>query len=203
MRELAELGHSVKAVSTAYGTMPAFISDRPDLVVLGVDAVHVLQLIRGISDVPVITLDESDDFMTVARLFGAGTDDFAAKPLSAEDLTARVEALLGQPNLDSGDVLSVGELLIDRASRTVTIREKPLDLTRLEFDLLAHLAERPGEVVSKRALTEHVWRKSNSVSLQTIHVHLFVLRRKMGESATAPRYLHTIRGVGVKIVAPR
>ena len=76
-----------------------------------------------------------------------------------------------------------------------------LDLTRREFDLLAFLAARPGQVVSRRELLAEVWRQPYGDD-QTIDVHLSWLRRKLGESASQPRYLHTVRGVGVKLVPP-
>jgi DNA-binding response OmpR family regulator len=77
-----------------------------------------------------------------------------------------------------------------------------LALTRKEFDLLAYLAGRPGQVVSRRELLEEVWRQPSIGEDQTIDVHLYWLRRKLGESAAEPRFLHTVRGVGIKFAAP-
>ena len=79
---------------------------------------------------------------------------------------------------------------------------KSLDLSRKEFDLLAYLAQRVGEVVSKRELLAEVWRQPYGGADKTVDVHLSWLRRKLGESADNPRYIHTIRGVGVKLAAP-
>lgn len=98
--------------------------------------------------------------------------------------------------------LRVGELAIDLQARTAVFCGRELDLTRREFDLLAYLGRRAGTVVSKQELLTEVWREPY-VDDQTVHVHLSALRRKLGEQAARPRYLHTVRGVGFKLVAPR
>jgi DNA-binding response OmpR family regulator len=95
----------------------------------------------------------------------------------------------------------VGGLRIDPEARTALLEGRELDLTRREFDLLGYLATRAGTVVSKQQLLSEVWREPY-VDDQTVHVHLSALRRKLGERATRPRYLHTVRGVGFKLVVP-
>jgi two-component system, OmpR family, KDP operon response regulator KdpE len=87
-------------------------------------------------------------------------------------------------------------------TREVTLGEQPLELTPREFDLLAYLAGRPGQVVPKRDLLAEVWRLPYGGSEKTVDVHVSWLRRKLGESAQQPIYLHTVRGVGVKLAAP-
>ena len=83
--------------------------------------------------------------------------------------------------------------------RVATVAGRPLELSRLEFDLLAHLARRSPQVVSRRELLAEVWNQPYGGSDKTVDVHLSWLRRKLGESASDPRYLHTVRGVGVKL----
>lgn len=97
---------------------------------------------------------------------------------------------------------TVGELAVDPGARTAYLAGRELRLTRREFDLLAFLAHHTGQVVSKRRLLTEVWREPY-VDDQTVDVHLSSLRRKLGERAAAPRYLLTVRGVGIKLVAPR
>ena len=82
------------------------------------------------------------------------------------------------------------------------MNDEPLDLTRREFDLLAYLAERPADVISKRELLAEIWRQPYGGADKTVDVHLSWLRRKLGESAAEPAYLHTVRGVGIKLVDP-
>jgi DNA-binding response OmpR family regulator len=105
-------------------------------------------------------------------------------------------------NDSAGAVVTVGGLVIDEAARTVTLDAEPVELTRKEFDLLAYLAQHAGEVVSKRDLLAEVWRQPFGGADKTVDVHLSWLRRKLGESAAEPRYLHTVRGVGIRLAAP-
>ncbi|WP_238440168.1 winged helix-turn-helix domain-containing protein, partial [Frankia sp. AgB1.8] len=107
---------------------------------------------------------------------------------------ARGEAAVSPP-------LRVGELSVDVPRRAATLAGARLDLTRREFDLLAYLAARPGLVVGRGELLTAVWHQAYGGD-QTIDVHLSWLRRKLGETAARPRYLHTVRGVGVKLEAP-
>ena len=96
----------------------------------------------------------------------------------------------------------MGGLRIDVPARQASLDGRSLDLAPKEFDLLRHLAERPGEVVTKRTLLAEVWQQAWGGSDKTVDVHLSWLRRKLGETASDPRYLHTVRGVGVRLSAP-
>ncbi|MEC4017843.1 response regulator transcription factor [Streptomyces sp. H27-D2] len=98
--------------------------------------------------------------------------------------------------------LQVGELVVDPRARSARLAGRELRLTRREFDLLAYLAAHADQVVSRRRLLADVWRQPY-VEDQTIDVHLSALRRKLGERPAQPRYLHTVRGIGIKLVAPR
>jgi len=98
-------------------------------------------------------------------------------------------------------VLTDGGLVADTGRRIATLDGTPLTLTVREFDLLAFLAGRPGVVVPRKELLAEVWQQSYGDD-QTIDVHLSWLRRKLGETAASPRYLHTLRGVGVKLEPP-
>ena len=105
------------------------------------------------------------------------------------------------PNAEVGGSV-FGDLVIDERMRVITLAGQPLDLARKEFDLLLALAQRPGEVVTKRELLSEVWQQAYGGSDRTVDVHLSWLRRKLGESAAEPRYLHSVRGVGVRLVDP-
>jgi DNA-binding response OmpR family regulator len=98
--------------------------------------------------------------------------------------------------------LVVGALVIDPVARTASIDGVTIDLSAREFDLLRYLAERPDQVVSKRELLTEVWHQAYGGADKTVDVHLSWLRRKLGETAQAPRYLHTVRSVGVRLAAP-
>src|SRR5690606_5148204 len=207
IRELTVRSHVVRSVGTAMDALREVTQAPPDVVVLDLglpdlDGAEVLKMLRGISDVPVIIATARDDEPEIVRLLNAGADDYLIKPFSIEHLSARLAAVLRR-SARSGPTaeLTVGGLHIDLDRREAALDGKPLELTRREFDLLAYLAARPGRVVARRELLAEVWRQAYGDD-QTIDVHLSWLRRKLGETAANPRYLHTVRGVGVRLAEP-
>ncbi|MFD2764376.1 response regulator transcription factor [Micromonospora eburnea] len=210
IRALRERGHAVAAASTAMTGLRDALDDRPDLVVLDLglpdlDGREVLRMLRAVSSVPIVVATARDDEAEIVRMLDAGADDYLVKPFTAAQLDARVRAVLRRSAGDAstGDpTLVVGGLRIDPRSRQVRLDGVPVELTPREFDLLHHLAGRPGQVVTKRELLTEVWRIPYGGADKTVDVHLSWLRRKLGESAQEPRYLHTVRGVGVRLEAP-
>jgi two-component system KDP operon response regulator KdpE len=209
VRALKERGHAVASVATAMEGVQAALTDRPDLVVLDLglpdlDGRELLRMLRAVSQMPVIVATARDDEAEIVRVLDAGADDYLVKPFTAAQLDARVRAVLRRGASAPADpTITVGELIIDPAARTVRLGEKSIDLTPREFDLLHHLAGKAGQVVTKRELLTEVWRIPYGGADKTVDVHLSWLRRKLGESASAPRFLHTVRGVGVMMVDPR
>lgn len=211
-RGLVGAGHAVRSEGTGAAALAAAVDWRPDVVVLDLglpdlDGADVLQMLRGVSPVPVIVATARDDEAEIVRLLDRGADDYVVKPYSAAQLEARIRAVLrraeqGQGRGGPDDELVVGGLVVAPARREATVDGRPLDLTRLEFDLLTHLARRSPEVVTRRELLAEVWQQPYGGADKTVDVHLSWLRRKLGETGTAPRYLHTVRGVGVKLQAP-
>ena len=207
-RALARRGHTVHAAATALGGLETVVDRTPDVVVLDlglpdVDGVRVLGMIREVSAVPVIVATARDDEAEMVRVLDRGADDYVVKPFSAEQLDARVRAVLRRSRREEEEpALVVGGLVVDRSAREATLDGQPLDLTRMEFDLLAYLAGRAGRVVSKRQLMAEVWQQPYGGADKTVDVHLSWLRRKLGETAAEPHYLQTVRGVGVKLVDP-
>ncbi len=208
-RALADGGHAVRTESRGADALSVVVDWHPDVVVLDLglpdlDGTDVLRMIRSVSSVPVIVATARDDETVIVRVLDAGADDYVVKPYSASQLDARVRAVLRRvagPDDASRSALVIEDLVIDADRRTVTLAGQPVDLSRLEFDLLAHLARRSPEVVTRRELLAEVWRQPHGGADKTIDVHLSWLRRKLGESATEPRYLHTVRGVGIKLEA--
>ncbi len=205
---LAEQGHDVTGVAAAMEGLNALVADAPDLVVLDLglpdlDGIELLRMMRAVSDVPVIVATARDEDPEIVRALDAGADDYLVKPFSVAQLEARIRAVLRRARDEAEDpILRIGELEIDVAAREAMIRGTALDLSPKEFDLLRYLAERAGEVVSKRDLLAEVWRQPYGGSDKTVDVHLSWLRRKLGESASEPRFIRTVFGVGVKLVEP-
>lgn len=208
-RALSERGHAVASAPTAMSGLQAALDERPDLVVLDlglpdVDGAEMLQMLRAVSRVPVIVATARDTEAEVVRLLDRGADDYVVKPFSAAQLDARIRAVLRRAvEGDEGEgPVTVGGLRVDRRSREASLDGRRLDLTPREFDLLHYLAARAGEVVSKRELLIEVWQIPYGGADKTVDVHLAWLRKKLGETAADARYLHSIRGVGVKLTAP-
>ena len=211
IRHLTDASHTVRSVGTALEALREVAHFRFDVVVLDLglpdlDGSEALKMLRGITDVPVIIATARDDEAEIVRLLNDGADDYLTKPFSVEHLSARMAAVLRRAR-SAGEappsrVITVGGLSIDPLRRQAELDGSALDLTRREFDLLAFLAGRPGVVVARKELLAEVWQQSYGDD-QTIDVHLSWLRRKLGETAARPRYLHTLRGVGVKLEPPQ
>jgi DNA-binding response OmpR family regulator len=208
IRSLTERGHAVSSAADAISGLRAAVEERPDLVVLDLglpdlDGTEMLRMLRAVSSVPVIVATARDDDDSLVRALDAGADDYVVKPFTAVTLDARIRAVLRRSlGPDADPVLMVGDLVVDTRSRNVTLDGRSLDLSPREFDLLAYLIARPGQVVSKRELLTEVWRQPYAVADKTVDVHLSWLRRKLGETAQTPRFLVSVRAVGVKLVEP-
>jgi DNA-binding response OmpR family regulator len=185
-------------------------ADPPDVVILdlGLPDIHgldVLKMVRAVRDVPVIIASARDDDRDIVTALDMGADDYVVKPFSADQLDARIRALMRRTangGRKAKRPVTIGDLVIDPSTREVKLAGKPVELNRKEFDILAYLASRQGEIVSKRDLWRDVWHQPYRGTDKTIDVHLSWLRRKLGESSTDPRYIRTVRGVGVRLASP-
>jgi two-component system, OmpR family, KDP operon response regulator KdpE len=208
VRSLAERGHTVRASGRAMEGLTQVLEWHPDVVVLDLglpdlDGTELLKMIRAVSAVPVIVATARDDEAEMVRMLDRGADDYVTKPFSADQLDARIRAVLRRAqSAPEPERIELGGLVIDRSTRVTELEGEGLELSRREFDLLWYLARRAGTVVTKRELVGEVWRQPYGGADRTVDVHLSWLRRKLGETAAEPKYLHTVRGVGVKLVAP-
>jgi DNA-binding response OmpR family regulator len=211
IRHLTDASHTVRSVGTALEALREVAQVRFDVVILDLrlpdlDGSEALKMLRGVTDAPVIIATARHDEAEIVRLLNAGADDYLTKPFSVKHLSDRMSAVLSRSRTGSGEVqpstaLRVGGLTVDPLRRRAELDGVRLDLTRREFDLLAFLAGRPGVVVPRKELLAEVWQQAYGDD-RTIDVHLSWLRRKLGETAANPRYLHTLRGVGVKLEPP-
>ena len=162
-------------------------------------------MMRAVSSVPVVVVTARDDEAEIIRVLDAGADDYVIKPFGAGQIDARIRAVLrraAQDEAKQAGPLEVGGLRLDPHGHEATLDGTRLDLSRREFDLLHYLALHAGQVVTRRDLLTHVWRMPYGGADKTVDVHVSWLRRKLGETAQQPRYLHTVRGVGIKLSAP-
>ena len=178
----------------------------PDLVVLdvmlpGFDGIEVCRQVRTFSDAYVVMLTARDDEVDTVVGLSVGADDYIVKPFSPRELVARVQAMLRRPRSDhpaddASQTVRVGEVAVDPVARHVWVNGDEVELTRTEFDLLATMAARPRAAFSRRQLIEAVWGLDWFGDEHVVDVHIGHLRRKLGDDATEPRYVRTVRGVG-------
>ncbi len=207
-RAMTERGHVVHTVGTALEGLRAAVDCEPDVVLLDLglpdlDGARIMPMLRAVVSVPVLITTARDDEDEIVKLLDAGADDYMVKPFSAKQLDARVRAVLrraAEPEPEGP--VEVGGLSIDPRTHEVRLDGDELTLTPKEFALLLALARRAGEVVSKRDLLAEVWQQPYGGSDKTVDVHVSWLRRKLGETASEPRYLTSVRGVGVRLAAP-
>jgi two-component system, OmpR family, response regulator RegX3 len=210
-RALEREGFSAVVAGTAADARVLFASRRPNIVLLDLglpdgDGRDLCREWRRESQVPIIMLTARGTETDRVVGLELGADDYVVKPFSVAEVAARIRAVLRRalPDRSAGqERVTVGDLEIDPATRTATLRGKDLSLTRKEFDLLARLAAAPGTVVSREDLMADVWDENWFGSTKTLDVHIGFLRRKLGDDANAPRYLRTVRGVGFRLAAPQ
>ena len=210
IRALSERGHVVTSTPAAMVALQQVLRAPPDAVLLDLGLPDLggheaLRMIRSVSAVPVLVITARDDEAEIVRALDAGADDYVIKPFGADQIEARIRAVLrraeaGVPK--AGGPLEVGGLRLDARAHEVTLDGVGLDLSRREFELLHYLTAHAGQVVTRRDLLTHVWRMPYGGADRTVDVHLSWLRRKLGETAQRPRYLHTVRGVGIKLCGP-
>jgi len=208
VRGLGQRGLAVASVAAGMPALETVVKERPDVVLLDlglpdVEGLQVLAMIRAVSQVPVIVVTAQDDDRMVVAALDGGADDYVVKPFGVEQVAARIRAVLrrGGANATAKPYV-VGALVVEPRTRTATLAGKPLELSRKEFELLLALASRQGEVVTRRELLVEVWQQPYGGGDRTVDVHVSWLRRKLGETAAEPRYLRTVRGVGIRLVDP-
>lgn len=205
---LSKDGHHVETAATAIEALESVPGGNFELLILDLglpdmDGQDLLKMIRAITEVPVIAATARGADEVVVATLDAGADDYLVKPFTVAQLQARVRAVLRRTSaIDTAEDIVVGGLVIRPAAREARLDGEPLELSPKEFELLWLLAERVGIVVSKREMLAEVWRQPYGGGDRTVDVHLSWLRKKLGETASEPRYLRTVHGVGVKLVDP-
>ena len=177
-----------------------------DVMMPGMDGFGVLKELRKTSDVPVLMLtalgDEAD------RIVGLeiGADDYLPKTFSSRELLARLRAVTRrarvQPGADQPAELRAGSLRLCEEMHTAILDDRPLDLTTLEFAILAALLKSKGRVKTRERLIEEVSERRFDVFDRSIDVHVSSLRKKLGDDARNPRFIRTIRGIGYSLHEP-
>jgi DNA-binding response OmpR family regulator len=207
-RYLQAEGFEVVEASDGRDAVSRLGGSTPDLVVLdvampGIDGFEVLQEIRRHSDVPVIMLTARTEEVDRVVGLSIGADDYVTKPFSPRELVARIRAVLrrGGQTRSAADVLEFDGISVDLAGRQVATESGTVGVSTLEFDLLAALASAPGRVFTRAQLLERVWGWDYFGADRVVDVHVGNLRKALGDDASNPRFIATVRGVGYKFVA--
>jgi len=208
---LGPLGYEVTSVHSGPEGLTAaqdcvFDAVILDLMLPGMDGCEVLKALRRVSDVPVLMLtargEEADRIVGLEM----GADDYLPKTFSTRELLARLRAVTRRsrrtPAEEASSAFVIGPLRVTPDSRTASLGDQPLTLTPVEFDLLVCLARAPGRVRSREQLLEEIRDRNYEVFDRSIDVHVSALRRKLGDDARAPRFIHTLRSAGYMLREP-
>jgi DNA-binding response OmpR family regulator len=205
---LRKEGYDVVSAHDGREALDRFAEQRFDLVVLDImlpklDGIEVCRRLRGRSQVPIIMLTAKDDEGDKVLGLEMGADDYITKPFSVREFRSRVKAALRRTEMlrtrpTAGEPIVAGELRIDFERRLVTVGERPVRLTYVEFEILSALAASPGRVHTREMLLEQVWGDSRYRDPRTIDVHIRHLREKLEHESKHPEYLFTVRGVGYR-----
>jgi len=200
-------GYEVFTAADGPSGLKAARAYKPDIVLLdvmlpGMDGIELLSRLRRESDVYVILLTARTEEMDKIVGLSVGADDYVTKPFSPRELVARIKAALRRLKTGVGPgesvVLSFKRVMIDAAARTVTLDDRPVELTAIEFDLLRALAENRGRVLTREQLLDKVWGGAYFGEKRVVDVHLGHVRQKLGGGSPGPGLITTMRGVGYR-----
>ncbi len=167
-----------------------------DLMLPGVYGMDMLKDVRACSEVPVLVLSARDGAADKVRALKLGADDYMTKPFWPEELMERVRARLRRPILERGELVEIGVFRIDRGRREVHVEGQRIELTRVEFEFLSALADRPGEPMTRKWLAERALDPERDGTERTLDVHVSRLRKKLGAHGAK---VETVWGIGYRL----
>ncbi len=208
--ELEFEGFEVRLAENGLQGLEAIVDDRPDLVVLdlmlpGKNGFEICKEVRrrGI-ETPIVMLTARTQEVDKVRGLDLGADDYVIKPFSLAELVARIRAVLrryekaGVPEGEGAQTCQVGQLRVDLRKQAVFKKEEKIELTLKEFQLLALLLRRRGEVISRDDFLDTLWGQDVYVTHRTIDTHMVALRKKIEDDPAHPQYILSVRGIGYK-----
>ncbi|HDL85976.1 MAG TPA: response regulator transcription factor [Candidatus Acetothermia bacterium] len=205
-RYLEQAGYDVATAHDGEKALSKFESFRPDLIILDwmlpkLDGLEVARRVRMQSSVPIIMLTARADEMDRIEGLDGGADDYVVKPFSARELEVRARAVLRRTRGETQKqtILEAGDIRLDPARHEVKVGGKAVDLTPMEFDLLAFLLRHPGHVFTRLELLEAVRGTTYDSFARSIDSHVKRLREKIEPDPSSPRYIQTVFGIGYKL----
>jgi DNA-binding response OmpR family regulator len=200
-------GFRVIAAADGREALSRFRADKPDLVLLDLmlpelSGIEVCRIIRAESGVPIVMLTAKDSELDKVVGLELGADDYVTKPFSLRELSARIRALfrrseqVAAPAAALPPVVDLGRVQVDLAGHRLLRDGEALAIKPKAFELLAFLLRHPGQAFTRDQLLEHVWGYDYAGETRTVDVHVHWLRSTLEDDAAAPRFIHTVRGVG-------
>jgi two-component system catabolic regulation response regulator CreB len=195
-------GFSVTLAASA--SAASTLAEAADLVVLDLmlpdgSGLDLIAVWRRTKKTPIIVLSSRDGEADRVVALEAGADDYVTKPFSPREVVARVRAVLRRSQAELGSLGAALALVVDAATRRARANGSSLELTRVEFDVLACLLEQPGRVYSRSELIARVWGDGFAITDRTIDSHVKALRKKVAEAGAEPSLIETVRGVGYRV----
>jgi DNA-binding response OmpR family regulator len=206
LRELlGRAGYDVAVAEDGRAGLRALFAERPELVILdvnmpGLDGWQTLERIRDVSEVPVLMLTARAGELEKVRGLTRGADDYVTKPFGRQELLARIQALLRRTPGRAGSLETYADevLSIDFAQRSVSVGDREVSLTPLEFKLLSAFVRHPNQVLSREQLLDLVWGDAFGVSGDQVKLYVGYLRRKLSPDAPEDAPVETVRGFGYR-----
>ena len=203
-RALEREGHDVQIAAEGKSALAQVRAGNQDLVVLDLglpdlDGLEVCRTLRSEdARLPILILTARGSEMDVVVGFEMGADDYVSKPFRSKELMARIRSLLRRGQVGELNTLRVQDVVLDADARKAWVGTRELTLSRMEFDLLHALMREHGTTIPRERLMREVWHTHWYGSSKTLDMHVSWLRRKLGDFATDPRYISTVRGVGLR-----
>ncbi len=197
-------GYKVFYAQSGEEALPIVEKESPDLIILdlmlpGIDGLETCRLIKQdpkTKNLPILILTAKSEEADIIVGLQLGADDYVTKPFSPKVLIARIKALLRRLETPiSTDLRKIGDLIIDPTKHKITYRQKAIELTALEFDILEFLSRYPGRVFTRDQIMDRVWKEGKFIVDRTVDVHIRSLRKKMGKAFD---WIETVRGVGYR-----
>lgn len=206
---LSEQGFRVVVATDGQNALYAAQHELPDLILLDImmpkmDGYQFLRQYRQERSTPVIIITAREEETDAVLGLDLGADDYVIKPFRMRELLARIRAVLRRKSSETEktELLHVGEIMLDQATHSVTVKNEPVQLTPLEFDLLAILMRSPGRVFTRGELVDHLLDSDFTGLDRTLNVHIYNLRSKIERDPTNPKYVETVFGVGYRFYRP-
>ncbi len=201
-------GFAVDSAENGAAALAALAQGRPELMILDLglpdlDGLQVIRRARAADPLPIIVLSVRDDEPGKVAALDAGADDYIVKPFGVEELLARLRAALRHrlQQKGLGPVFRLGELSVEFLTRKVTVAGAEVKLSKREFEVLRHLAEHAGKVMTHRQLLGAIWGEAHRDDVEYLRVYVRQLRQKLGDDPLAPRFIETEPGVGYRLKA--